>query len=751
MSADVSEIRAAALQALQAGLSVVPPKQDGSKRPLAEWKHYQEERATEGQVRAWYAHDTRTGLGVVCGAVSGDLECLDFDELSLYDQFKARAEEAGLGELLLRVRKGYAEQTPQGAHLLYRCEAIAGNQKLAQRSKRPEEMEDPNDKIKTTIETRGEGGYVVTAPTNGAVNPSGKPYVLRSGGFDRIATISVEERRALLDLARTFDEMPPREEPARESRGRAVGGDRPGDDFDARTSWAEILEPHGWVRVFAAGEKTFWRRPGKAFGISATTNYNGSGLLYVFSTSTPFDSERGYSKFGAHALLNHGGDFAEAARALRAQGYGGSNESAGSGSAAGEGGWRAEGEQERPERWRRAQTTSLADVGPQVVTWLWPGRIPRGAVTILDGDPDLGKSTVTLDIAARVTTGRPMPDGTGGGEPADVIVVSYEDHLAATIRPRLDAAGADVSRVHALSIATEHGPDMPSLPDDLALLDETIRATGAVLVIVDPLMAALGGSVDSHRDQDVRRVLAPLARIAETSAAAALTVRHLRKSGGASPLYAGGGSIGIIGAARSALLVAADPQDPERRVLARSKCNLAAPVPSLGYRLVPAESTVAVEWLGAVGHTAGALIEAAGHGAEERTERTEAEQWLLDALRDAPRPVKDVRREARAEGIADRTLRRAKTSIGVESIKAGLREGWSWMLPPKGATKGAEHENVAPFGEGGPLRDESSTYETPPAPKAPKGAIPAPLDTFGPEEPLPPPEAGLDELEEPPW
>lgn len=368
-----------------------------------------------------------------------------------------------------------------------------------------------------------------------------------------------------------------------------------------------------------------------------------------------------------------------------------------------------------PARWRRAQTTCLADVRPEHVEWLWPGRIPRGAVTILDGDPDLGKSTVTLDIGARVSRGRAMPDDAAGIAAADVIVMTYEDHLAATIRPRLDAADADVSRVHAIAIATEHGPDMPSLPQDLDALGDAIRDTGAALVIVDPLMAALSGSVDAHRDQDVRRVLAPLARIAEQHGCAVLAVRHLRKSGGANPLYAGGGSIGIIGAARSALLVAVDPQNPARRVLARAKCNLAAPVPSIGYRLVPAGGTVAVDWLGAVEHTAGELLLAAAQGDDERSARDLAAELLRAELAAGPQPVQSIQRAARRAGIADRTLQRAAADLGLRPQRQGFGPGGEYVYPmlatPAGGHGGGGHDDHGqpPADVGNPAPDREAS------------------------------------------
>jgi len=320
---------AAALAAYDAGLSVFPPKQNGGKRPYAAWATYQTTRATVNQITAWYSGG-RTGLGVVMGRVSGNrdaagkplngLELFDFDDRPTYDDFCTAAVAGGLADIVASIRAGYEEDTPNGGvHWLYRSERVSGNTKLARRPLRLNEVGKPGDKVKVLIETRGERGYAVLAPSHGTVHRNG-PYVLRSGSFAIIATIAEPERTALWQLARTFDQMPVGRV-AEPPSPKPLTGDRPGDVFNARADWASILEPHGWQRTFSVGGKDFWRRPGKADGWSATTNHADSGLLYVFSTSTTFEAERGYSPFSAYTLLNHDGDFEAAARELRRHGY----------------------------------------------------------------------------------------------------------------------------------------------------------------------------------------------------------------------------------------------------------------------------------------------------------------------------------------------------------------------------------------------------------------------------------------------
>jgi RecA-family ATPase len=230
---------------------------------------------------------------------------------------------------------------------------------------------------------------------------------------------------------------------------------------------------------------------------------------------------------------------------------------------------------------------ALADVAPAAVRWLWRGRVPLGKLTVLDGDPGVGKSTLLLDLAARVSRGTALPDCERSDleGPATVVLLTSEDGLADTVRPRLAAAGADLGRVVAMT-GVRDGQEVV-LPREWPEVARVVARARARLLVVDPLMAYLERGVNAYRDQDARRALAPLALLADKVGVAIVVVRHLTKSGGANALYRGGGSIGIIGTARSGLLAAADPEDPagERRVLAVTKGNLAGTVPALGYRL----------------------------------------------------------------------------------------------------------------------------------------------------------------------
>jgi hypothetical protein len=351
----------------------------------------------------------------------------------------------------------------------------------------------------------------------------------------------------------------------------------------------------------------------------------------------------------------------------------------------------------------------LANVVAESVRWLWPARIPLGMLTLIDGDPGLGKSTVTLDIAARVTTGAPMPCDPEGRRrpPAAVILMTAEDSLSATIRPRLDAAKADARRVHAITaMPRRNDPDaLPTLaPEDVARLQAAIEEHRAELVIVDPLMAFLPGEIDSYRDQDVRRTLRPLAAVAEHTSAAIVIVRHLKKGAG-SALYRGSGSVGIVGAARSALMVmvAADPDDETARIMASSKSNLAPLAPALRWRLVDAGGVGCIEWEGvADGVTADDLAQQAVPKREddEAGLQERAESAWREVLANGKVPSKDaVRDVAQMTGASERTIRRAREKIGVEHVREGGRI-WLYLT--------GQRDHTGHTGHAGQVESETS-------------------------------------------
>jgi hypothetical protein len=334
---------------------------------------------------------------------------------------------------------------------------------------------------------------------------------------------------------------------------------------------------------------------------------------------------------------------------------------------------------ERTERLLPGPVKALASVKPGRIEWLWPGRIPLGMVTIFDGDPGLGKSTVLLDLAARGSIGGTTPTG----EPLptfDSLVLTSEDDPAITLRPRLDLAGGDPHRVHVLPNLT--------LPDEAEQLEAHITRLGALLVYLDPIVEYLGEQVKTASDHAVRRALKPLVEIARRQGCAIVAVRHLNKQGGLAAIYRGGGSIGFGGLARSVLAVGRDPDDAERFVLASVKINVARRPASLSYRLVaegpydPAK----VEWLGESEHSAEALI---GVEREEAGERSKVQQ-LADAMREIVRAnhgemlARDLYSALEADGwdlSSENMKTRAKRKAGIVMVSpAGIGESWKVRL-----------------------------------------------------------------------
>jgi putative DNA primase/helicase len=283
----------------------------GEKRPNGAWRQYQQEPAPLTTVITMLNTGCRLGLVLLPGQEAIDVEGRAVQD-GTWQQVLDAAHEAGMAGLLARVMGGYHETSPSGGiHILWRCEAVEGNQKLASRPR-----DGGEDAL---IETRGPGGFLVVAPSS--------DYQRLAGAPASVVTITPEERDDLLSLFRAHDERhPPQDTPADLFSGPAANEDglRPGDDYNTRATWDEVLEPTGWVKVQQGGRgETWWRRPGKERGWSATTGATANDTLHVHSTSTPFDpSPVSYSKFSAYALMCHGGDHHAAAKELVRLGYG---------------------------------------------------------------------------------------------------------------------------------------------------------------------------------------------------------------------------------------------------------------------------------------------------------------------------------------------------------------------------------------------------------------------------------------------
>lgn len=309
----------AALAYAKAGFSVIPIKADGSKRPPPlSWKPWQSRRPSPYEISQIFRGNF--GIAVLGGKVSGGLEMLDFDRAEFIDPWIKKVEEKtpDLVARLPRIR------TPKGgAHFYYRCKKIEGNQKLAQEP--PSVDESGNPKPNTLIETRGEGGYVLAPPSPAACHPRNVPYEHVAGPpVLETPEITPDERDWLLAAAREFNTWVPTIMD-HAGGGKTDPGDRtlPGNDFNDRARWSEILEPAGWKMLGTRGDVVQWSRPGKTDGgMSATTGHCGDNLWIFSSNAQPFEPSQGYTKFAAYTLIHHNGDYSMAAKALEKMGYG---------------------------------------------------------------------------------------------------------------------------------------------------------------------------------------------------------------------------------------------------------------------------------------------------------------------------------------------------------------------------------------------------------------------------------------------
>jgi hypothetical protein len=305
------------------GLNVMPLGASGSRVPKLKWSEYQRLLIPEEVLFPHFDDpwSNPSGIAVICGETSLNLEVLDFDGWQFFDWADRVESEIGAD---FRDEHPIVATPSGGFHLYYRCPVIEGNLGLAY-----------NAENEIQIETRGQGGMAVMPGSPPGTHPTGKRYHLAIGSFDHIPVITPERREVYLEMAKSFDERPLKAptspsvgNPHAEGHRSPDFGDRPGDQFNVEGSWDEILEPKGWTLMQAGGGVCHWRRPGKYDrSSSATTGHckteAGLDLLHVFSSNAaPFEAGESYTKFHAYTLLYHGGNFHDAAESLASRGYG---------------------------------------------------------------------------------------------------------------------------------------------------------------------------------------------------------------------------------------------------------------------------------------------------------------------------------------------------------------------------------------------------------------------------------------------
>jgi len=324
--------------------------------------------------------------------------------------------------------------------------------------------------------------------------------------------------------------------------------------------------------------------------------------------------------------------------------------------------------------------TKLASVEPEAVTYLWEPYVPRGKLTLLEGDPGLGKTFLMFALATAVTQGYSLPSQDGRVSPAryppgTVIYLSAEDGIADTLRPRAGILGADLERLYVLEGWTTTGELLPWTFAQLTLLREAIHDLQASLVVIDPLQAYLGADVDMHRANEVRPLLMQLGQVAAQTRCAIVPLRHWNKQVGGKLLYRGMGSIDFSAAARSVLVIGEAPDDERLRIVAQIKHSFGPTGRSMVFSL----AADGFHWHGASELDGDSLTRMQPRKREHQL--SNAAKWLKQALQDGPQPQTLIQTAAEAVGIAERTLNRAKAMLGILSSKSHGDGRWYWRLP----------------------------------------------------------------------
>ncbi len=358
-----------------------------------------------------------------------------------------------------------------------------------------------------------------------------------------------------------------------------------------------------------------------------------------------------------------------------------------------------------PEPGERVELIPATSLTPEPIRWLWPGWLARGKLHVLAGAPGTGKTTLAVELAACITSGRALPSG-WKPERGNVLIWSGEDDPKDTLLPRLLAAQGDASRVH--FVGDVHSADGPRPFDPARDVDRLARACAGLdniaLLIVDPLVSAVAG--DSHKNAEVRRGLAPLVDLAGRLDAALLGVTHYSKgTGGRDPLERVSGSLAFGALARIVLGTVRQQSEDEtdrRLILARAKSNIGPDGGGFAYafeqiesRRFPGVTASRIVWGAELQGTPRELL--AEPEPEADSDARDAASWLRDLLADGPLPARQIQRDARDYGLTEKQVRRAREKLGIRPHKAGVRDGWTWALPPEDAPKVPKAPN---FGDG---------------------------------------------------
>lgn len=335
----------------------------------------------------------------------------------------------------------------------------------------------------------------------------------------------------------------------------------------------------------------------------------------------------------------------------------------------------------------------------EAIDWLWPGRIPQHCVSLLAGEPEVGKSTLAIYMAAQVSTGRPWIDTGKCQKKGSVLVLSTEDTNAQVIAPRLKAAGADMKKVHYIDAVVDGDRkyNLNNLTEDFNLLVKSAMSIPDIrLIIIDPITGFMHGK-NENKNAEVREYLNPLAGLAQASNSAIVGITHFNKNQmtqSASNRVLG--SIGFTAAVRAVHIVAKDPNDDDIRLFLPLKCNLSRHAPGLSYKLIQTQIPAENNRVSSVSYCAFTMDEVKITAAEilaptvavkkkkPPVEKSETEEWLTEFLSDGPKKASDVFNMALQLGFSERSIKRYKTKLAIQTVKTYNPETgthyWEWSL-----------------------------------------------------------------------
>ena len=676
---------------------------DASKAPdLKSWREYIERLPIPEELREWFPPDTaRTGIGFVMGPVSGGLECLDFDDRDALEEYGIFASDSGIGELWARVTSGYQERTPNGAHVLYYCPELAGNQKLAQR---PGE----GGLVLTRIETRSTGGYIVAAPSHGGVHRSGEPYELILGGVDQIETITPEEREQLLGLARAMDRLP---EPVASAPRVSVptDGTAPGDLYnnDASITTTQVLVEAGWTLVSSRNSADYLRRPGKSVGISASVGHIAPGIARIFTTSTVLEA-KSYDKFGIFAEWYHGGDFAAAGRELYASypQYRGAERLTGSRANLAPGVTRINHDDAGATSAATSELTfhtarEIAAMTPEEPDWFAAGFLAPGSLTDLTAKIKDGKTNFALRMLRAIRTGSPFLDRPTRQARVVYLTEERQSSLAASLR-RTGLEEDDGFHI----LLRQEARGLP-WPEVVSRAVEYCREVDADILAVDTFSDWSGLAGDDENSAGAAgAALVPLQEATEAGLAV-LMLRHDRKGGGEVG-ESGRGSSAIGGKADIILgLRNARVQGHETRRTIKGIGRYDAIPEELVFEIVEGEYVCL--------------------GTQEQSESSTAQALILEILPDTRAEAMSADEVIEATGgrAAAGTLKRALTDLSVALNKirrakgagGASSRGYGYWIESAAESVDEANEQISPRTPDTHARDDSPrTYGSAPTP-----------------------------------